>query len=140
MTTPRRVFVVSLSATSWRSENAASGSFALLATLLAAIGLYGVLSYTVSQRRREFGVRMALGAEPAMVQRLVLRQVTRMAAVGGAIGVGQLAKAQLFEIGSYDPMVLTISAVVLSLVALAAGFVPARRASKTDPMRALRTE
>jgi ABC-type antimicrobial peptide transport system permease subunit len=123
-----------------------SASFALLATLLAAIGLYGVLSYTVSQRRREFGVRMALGAEPSAVQRLVLRQVMRMAAVGGAIGialaigVGQLARAQLFEIGSYDPLVLTVSAIVLALVALAAGFVPARRASRIDPMRALRTE
>ncbi|HUR21431.1 MAG TPA: ABC transporter permease [Vicinamibacterales bacterium] len=129
-----------------RLTSTLSASFALLATLLAAIGLYGVLSYTVSQRRREFGVRMALGAAPAAVQRLVLRQVMRMAAVGGAIGlaiaigVGRLASAQLFETGSYDPAVLTASAAVLALVALAAGFVPARRASRTDPMRALRTE
>ncbi len=123
-----------------------SAIFAALATFLAAIGLYGVLSYTVSQRRREFGVRMALGAAPAAVRGLVLGQVIRMAAGGSvigmglAVGAGRLASAQLFQISSADPLVLGGSAVVLAGVALAAGFVPAYRASQIDPMRALRAE
>jgi len=123
-----------------------SASFAGLATALAAIGLYGVLAYTVSQRTREFGLRMALGADPARVQWLVLRQVFWMTMVGGAIGLGlaigtgQFAKSLLFEMGSADPTVMSASLVMLTLVALAAGFIPARRASRVDPMRALRCE
>ncbi len=123
-----------------------SASFAGLATALAAIGLYGVLAYTVSQRTREFGLRMALGATPANVQRLVLRQVMWMTLIGGAIGLGlaigagYIARALLFEMGSRDPVVLATSAVTLALVALAAGFVPAVRASHVDPMQALRWE
>jgi predicted permease len=123
-----------------------SASFAGLATVLAAIGLYGVLAYTVSQRTREFGLRMALGADPASVQWLVLRQVCWMTIAGGAIGLGlamgtgRLAKSLLFEMGSADPVVMVSSAVMLAVVALAAGFIPARRASRVDPMRALRCE
>jgi predicted permease len=123
-----------------------SASFAGLATALAAIGLYGVLAYTVSQRTREFGLRMALGASPAGVQRLVLGQVLVMTLVGGAIGIGlaigtgYYARTLLFEMRTADPLVLSASTAALALVSLAAGFVPSRRASRVDPMRALRWE
>jgi len=121
-------------------------AFALLATMLAAVGLYGVLAYTVAQRTREFGLRMALGADGASVRGLVMTQVMRMAMVGGiigmaiAIGVGRLAKSLLFEMTGYDPIVLTASTLALALVALGAGLLPALRASKIDPMTALRYE
>ncbi len=123
-----------------------SASFATLATLLAAIGLYGVLAYTVTQRTREFGLRMALGADPGRVRRLVLRQVLWMTIVGGSIGValavlgGIGAKALLFELEGYDPVVLTVSVVSLSIVSMLAGLIPAVRASRIDPMKALRYE
>ena len=123
-----------------------SAAFAFVATLLASVGLYGVLAYTVVQRTRELGVRMALGAAPRDVRGIVLRQVGLMTIVGcigglaAAVGFGSLAQSLLFEIKGYDPVVLAGSAVVLVSVALAAGFVPARRASKLDPMRALRYE
>ena len=90
-----------------------SVAFALLATVLAAIGLYGVLAYTVAQRTREFGLRMALGADGGAVRSLVMKQVVRMAVVGGvvgmviAIGVGRLAKSMLFEMEGHDPLVLS---------------------------------
>jgi predicted permease len=123
-----------------------SASFAALATILAAIGLYGVLAYTVSQRTREFGLRMALGADGANVRRLVLRQVGVMAAMGGAIGlalaiwIGREAESQLFEVKGSDPVVFAAALVLLAVVALAAGVIPAQRASKVNPMRALRWE
>ena len=123
-----------------------SASFAALATLLAAVGLYGVLAYAVSQRTREFGLRMALGAGPGGVRRLVLRQVGWMAGVGGAIGLlvaaaaGRLLAAQLFGVDPYDATVLVTAVVALMSVAFLAGFVPALRASRVDPMRALRYE
>jgi predicted permease len=123
-----------------------SAAFAGLATLLAAIGLYGVLAYTVSQRTREIGLRMALGAEPGRVRMMVLRQVGVMTIVGGAIGLigavalGRLAEAMLYQLKGSDPVVLGVSVVAMIGVALAAGFVPATRASRVDPMRALRYE
>lgn len=123
-----------------------SAAFAVLATLLAAVGLYGVLAYTIAQRTREIGLRMALGAEPAFVRRMVLRQVAWMVVIGGgiglaaAIGLGRLAESLLYRLQGWDPIVLIGSAVALTLVALAAGFVPAHRASQIDPMRALRWE
>ncbi len=121
-------------------------AFAVLATVLAAIGLYGVLAYTVAQRTREFGLRMALGADGGRVRGMVMRQVAVMALVGGsigliiAIGVGRLAESLLFEMKGYDPLVIGASTVALALVALGAGFIPALRASKIDPMNALRYE
>jgi len=121
-------------------------AFAVLATVLAAIGLYGVLAYTVAQRTREFGLRMALGADGGTVRGIVMKQVLRMAIVGGlfgmavAIGVGQLAKSLLFQMEGYDPTVLAVATVALALVAFGAGFLPAWRASKIDPMTALRYE
>ncbi len=123
-----------------------SASFAALATLLAAIGLYGVLAYTVAQRTREFGLRMALGADGAMVRGLVLRQVLRMTVIGGlvglalAIGIGRGAQALLFEMQGWDPAVLSASAALLGAVAFTAGLLPALRASRIAPMVALRDE
>jgi predicted permease len=123
-----------------------STSFAVLATLLAAIGLYGVLAYTVAQRTREIGLRMALGAAPARVRLMILRQVGVMTLIGGAAGlllamwIARLAEDQLYQMGGRDPLVFTAAAVTLALVALLAGFIPAHRASKVDPMTALRYE
>ncbi len=123
-----------------------SSAFALLATLLAAIGLYGVLAYTVAQRTREIGVRMALGAHAGAVRRMILRQVGVMTAIGGgiglaaAIGLGRAARSLLYGLQGHDPVVLGASSLLLTLVALAAGFIPARRASRVNPMQALRYE
>jgi predicted permease len=123
-----------------------SASFAVLATALAAIGLYGVLAYTVAQRTREFGLRMALGAAPERIRFMILRQVGWMTLTGGlaglaiAVGLGQLSQSMLFEIRGYDPMALLIATALLSCVAVGAGFIPAYRASNVDPMRALRYE
>ena len=121
-----------------------SASFALLATLLAAIGLYGVLAYSVAQRTREIGVRMALGADSGAVRRMILGQVGIMVLIGGIIGIGGAialgkgAKSLLFQLSGTDPVVMAASIVVLTLVALGAGYIPARRASKVDPVEALR--
>ena len=115
-----------------------SASFALLATMLAAVGLYGVLAYTVAQRTREIGLRMALGASGRDVRTMVLRQVALMVLVGGVIGIaaaiaiGIGAESLLFELKGYDPSVIAISAVVLTVVALGAGFIPAERASRIE--------
>jgi predicted permease len=123
-----------------------STAFASLATLLAAVGLYGVLAYTVSQRTREIGLRMALGAAPSRVRAMVMRQVGVMVIIGAAIGlagavaVGRYAQALLFQLQGSDPVVLVSAALSLAVVALAAGFIPAHRASQVDPMRALRYE
>jgi ABC-type antimicrobial peptide transport system permease subunit len=123
-----------------------SAGFAVLATLLAAVGLYGVLAYTVAQRTREIGLRMALGAAPSRVRAMVLRQVAVMTVIGGTIGLaaaifaGRAAKAILYQMEGHDPVVLVVSVVVLTIVALGAGFIPAHRASRVDPMLALRYE
>jgi predicted permease len=121
-----------------------SSAFALLATLLAAVGLYGVLAYSVAQRTREIGVRMALGADAGAVQGMVLRQVGLMLVIGGAAGLaaafalGRAAQSMLFGIQPYDPVALGISVLLLAAVAMTAGYLPARRASQVDPMHALR--
>jgi ABC-type antimicrobial peptide transport system permease subunit len=123
-----------------------SVAFAALATLLAAVGLYGVLAYTVALRTREIGLRMALGAAPDRVRRMVMRQMGVMTAVGTAVGLGLAALAGrgaqslLFELKGYDPTVFVASTVLLALIAVGAGFVPALRASRVDPMTALRYE
>lgn len=123
-----------------------SAAFALLATLLAAVGLYGVLAYSVAQRTREIGVRMALGADGRRVRGMVLRQVGAMTLVGGVIGVGaalalgRAARSLLFELKGHDPVVVILSATVLTLVALGAGYIPALRASRIEPTQALRYE
>jgi predicted permease len=121
-----------------------SAAFALLATLLAAVGLYGVLAYSVSQRTREIGVRMALGADRGRVQRMVLRQVGVMLAIGATVGVlgafalGRAARSLLYGLEGHDPIVFAGAVVLLAAVAFGAGWVPARRASRTQPMMALR--
>jgi ABC-type antimicrobial peptide transport system permease subunit len=121
-------------------------SFAGLATLLTAICLYGVLAYTVAQRTREIGLRMALGADAPRVRGMVVRQVGIMTAIGAAIGVGaavalgRAAQSLLFGTEGHDPVVIAAVAVVLAGVALAAAYVPALRASRVDPMKALRYE
>jgi predicted permease len=123
-----------------------STGFAALATLLAAIGLYGVLAYNVAQRTRELGLRLALGATAAQLRTMVLRQVATIALIGIPIGLalgvalGQAAKALLFGLTGYDPWVLGSAVAVLAGVVLLAGYLPARRASAVAPMEALREE
>jgi predicted permease len=121
-----------------------SAAFALLATLLAAVGLYGVLAYSVSQRTREIGVRMALGADGRRVRGMVLRQVGTMVIIGTAIGalgafaLGRAAQSLLFGLQGHDPVVFVTAVLLLAAVAFGAGWIPARRASRTHPMVALR--
>jgi putative ABC transport system permease protein len=122
------------------------GLFAGLALLLSAVGIYGVISYWVSQRTQELGIRMALGAARVDVLRLVLGQTLRLVTAGLIAGVAASLLATralsrlLFHIGNYDPLTFVAIALLLSLVALFAGYLPARRATKVDPMVALRYE
>lgn len=109
-----------------------SAAFAMLATLLAAVRLYGVLAYTVSQRTKEIGLRMALGADAGRVRALVMRQVGGMIVVGGV--------AALRSPGTRPGGASRLGVAALAFVALVAGAIPARRASRIDPMRALRYE
>lgn len=123
-----------------------SAAFAAIATLLASIGLYGVLSYTVAQRTREFGLRMALGAGSPLIRTLVLRQVGWMLLIGGSIGIaaalamGRAAESLLYQLEGNDPLAFVSAVIVLTGVALLAGWIPAFRASRVDPMQALRYE
>ena len=120
--------------------------FATLALILACAGIYGVISYLVAQRTQEIGVRMALGAQPSEVMRLVLGQGARMAAIGvaigcvAALGLTRLMANQLFGVTAHDPLTFTGIAGLLMIVAVAACYVPARRAMRVDPVVALRSE
>jgi ABC-type antimicrobial peptide transport system permease subunit len=123
-----------------------STGFAVLATLLAGIGLYGVLAYNVQQRTRELGLRQALGAEPKQLQALVLKQVGVMAFIGlslglaAALALGAVAQAVLFGLSGHDPAVIGAATVVLAAVVLVASWLPAWRASRIAPTVALRHE
>jgi putative ABC transport system permease protein len=121
-------------------------SFGLLATILAGIGLYGVLAYSTAQRTREIGIRIALGSTRLGVSRLVLTDVLRLAGIGIAVAIpcsmllSRLLRSQLFGISTADPITLGAVVLLIALVALVAALVPAQRASSVDPTTALRAE
>lgn len=122
------------------------GLFAGVALLLAAVGIYGAVAYSVAQRTGEIGVRIALGAQAADVLRLILGQGMTPVVIGLGIGIaaalalGRLLTTQLYQISPHNPALLFTTAIVLALVALLACFVPARRAANVDPIQALRAE
>jgi putative ABC transport system permease protein len=122
------------------------GGFSLASLLLAAIGIYGLLAYSVTQRTREIGVRIALGAEPQTITRMVVAGGARMVVIGAAAGLAialvlsGLMKSLLFGIGARDPLTFVATPVVFVVVALVAAYVPARRAARVSPMEALRAE
>jgi putative ABC transport system permease protein len=123
-----------------------SGFFGSLALLLALIGLYGTVSYVVAQRQREFGIRMALGAERGSILWLIMRDVFSVVAIGLLAGIAislaatRLLRQLLFGIGPRDTVTLVVAVAALSIVALVAGYLPGRRAMKIEPMEALRYE
>jgi predicted permease len=123
-----------------------SAGFGLLATLLASIGLYGVMAFVVARRKKELGIRLALGAQPALVIWLVMREVLLLLAIGLAVGLpaalalGRFVSTQLYGIEPHDPLIATWTMVLLTVVSAAAGLIPARRASRIDPILALRYE
>jgi putative ABC transport system permease protein len=116
------------------------------ALVLAAVGVYGLISYSVAQRTREIGIRVALGARPAQVVRPIVREGMTLAAIGVAVGLAGSAAATrlissfLFQVNSTDPLTFSAVAVLLLVVALVASYVPSRRALRVDPLTALRAE
>ena len=121
-------------------------TFAALAVVLAATGVYGLMAYLVQQRVREMGIRLALGADARRVRNLIIGDGMRLAIVGigiglaGALGSTRAIESFLFGVTARDPAVLTVAAALLCLVALLAVWLPARQASRVDPVAALRTE
>ncbi len=130
----------------WRLGSAMFGGFALLALVLSAVGLYGVLAYIVTQRTHEMGVRVAMGAQRWDVQRLMVSHGVRVAAIGAALGAlvgivaGRVLSSLLYGVSPRDPLVLFAAVLVPVVVAAVASYLPARRASRVDPMVALRAE
>jgi ABC-type antimicrobial peptide transport system permease subunit len=123
-----------------------SAGFGLLATLLASVGLYGVMAFIVARRKKELGLRLALGAEPSSVTWLVMKEVLLLLAIGlmvgipSAIALGRYVSSQLFGIEPNDPWIAVSTMALLTVVSSAAGMIPARRASQIDPILALRYE
>ncbi len=122
------------------------GVFAVVALILASVGIYGVVAYTVARRTREIGIRIALGADPSSVRRFVQREALAGAAAGGVVGIGlalavtRIMQSLLYDVSPTDP--LTFAAVVATLAAVAwlAGYLPARRSTTVDPLEAIRVE
>lgn len=123
-----------------------SAGFGVIATLLAIVGLYGVMAYTVARRTREIGIRIALGAFRKDVVWMVMKEALLLIAAGVAIGLpaaislSRFIQSQLFGLAPNDPATITVAAIVLAVVAALAGYIPALRASRVDPMRALHYE
>jgi ABC-type antimicrobial peptide transport system permease subunit len=138
--------VVSNSFSARRLSMILLSAFAALALALACVGIYGVISYLAGQRTHEIGIRMALGAQPRQVLRMILGQGLKLALLGVSIGIvaafalTRLMASLLFGVSAYDPLTFAGVAILLLLVALAACYIPARRATRVDPMVALRHE
>ena len=123
-----------------------SAGFGMLATVLASVGLYGVMAFVVARRRKELGIRLALGAQPGIVIWMVMREVLLLLSIGLAVGIpaalllGRYVSSQLYGIEASDPLIAVSTTLLLALVSAAAGLIPAHRASRIDPILALRTE
>jgi ABC-type antimicrobial peptide transport system permease subunit len=123
-----------------------SAGFGLLATVLASIGLYGVMAFVVARRRKELGIRLALGAQPGLVIWMVMREVLLLLVIGLAVGIpaamalGRTVSSQLYGIQPNDPRMAAWTVLLLTVVSAVAGLIPAHRASRIDPILALRYE
>jgi putative ABC transport system permease protein len=138
--------VISRSTAARRLNLTLLGAFAVIALVLSTAGLYGVISYTISQRTRELGIRMALGAQPSDVVKLVVRQGVVLAALGvgaglvGAFGLSRLLERLIYGVSTRDPLTFGSLALLMGAIALLATWMPARRASRVDPIIAIKSD